>query len=149
MEAQTKRLQRYRATEGILKKLDIIISWEVLLGEITCSLVESQDTQALLKNGILERCESCLKAFHNLKFSVRPRPEIVEAVVMVLINLGKYELAINCNKIQHHGWPFLEFLAVLGRACINFQSQVFFSSYFRDLWNAGKNLEHLAFMQSF
>jgi len=128
-------VNRRSTTMNALTKLDKMIGWEILLGDILRAFLNWGGPEVLCVDELVERCQNCIKIFQSSRSDVRPRPDVVEAALMALINLGKFELVVNCSKTQQ-GWPFLEFFVLLGRICINVQNEAYYSSNFRDVWNA-------------
>ncbi|XP_044263221.1 integrator complex subunit 8 [Tribolium madens] len=111
---------------GNIGKLSRLISWEILLVQIT-QLLEEWPKSTIDKVALADACEACLQTNNE---SVLPRTEITEHCVLCLLNLGRWEFLINFDK----RWPSFEITSAIALACQELIKQKGNKKLSKNLW---------------
>jgi len=111
-----------------------MLEWEVLLVDIH-QLFQEWPKQTM---NLLSQCTECLHCFKHQSSDVNPRAEIIENILMALLNLGEFAHVASLEQFQQK-WPFLEFLSLIGKCCIDLAELKESSSSYRELWQAGND----------
>lgn len=123
-----------------ISKLTKMLEWEILLIDINQFVAEYEHGMKTSGPDIVQRCKDCLDFLRDQNHDVNPRSEIVENILMVLINIGEYDLVVHYDQTQSQRYPFLDFLTLLARVCQDlFADRKEMSSSYRELWSAGKS----------
>lgn len=121
-----------------MSKLTKMLEWEILLIDINQFFMEHESEVRTKSVELVKRCKDCLDYLRDQKNEINPRSEIVENILMVLINIGEYNMVTHHDSTQNQRYPFLEFLTLLARVCHDlFVDRKDTSSSYRELWSAG------------
>ncbi|CAH0550288.1 unnamed protein product [Brassicogethes aeneus] len=124
-----KELQIH-AGNDVVAKLYKLVSWEILLVQITQSLDE-WPKQTIDRNALANACEVCLQSNE----SVLPRVEIKEQCVICLLNMGRWDFLINFDK----RWSTFEITAAIALACQEVVKHKGAKAFSKNLWDLCKN----------
>jgi len=127
-----------------ISKLSKILEWEILLVDV------GQLFQEWPKHGtdLVIRCKECLHCFKNQTSDVNPRSEIIENLLMALLNFGEFDYVATFDQIQQR-LPFLDFLSLLAKVCLDLGNGKDSSASYRELWHSGKCLDWSLYLPGF